>query len=90
MEWSDAKLSFKYRILLSPFNNLLDTNNNKLVYITMNINFCWLALSKVNGVGNKTLLNIHRRNKEMGIGIEEFWNLEESRMSERYAIRRPT
>lgn len=55
----------------------------------MNKNFYWIALSKVNGVGNKTLLNIYRRNREMGVGIEEFWNLEESRMSEQYAIRKP-
>ena len=81
-------MSFKYRILVLPFNNLLDTDNNKLVYIPMNKNFYWLALSKVNGVGNKTLLNISNRNKEMGIGIEEFWNLAESRVSEQYAIRK--
>jgi len=46
-------------------------------------------LSKVKGVGNKTLLNIYRRNREIGVGIEEFWNLEESRMSKQYTIRKP-
>ncbi|MCK4256885.1 DNA-processing protein DprA, partial [candidate division WOR-3 bacterium] len=55
----------------------------------MNRNFYWLALSKVNGIGNKTLIDISERNKEKGVGIEEFWNLEESRMSEQYTIRKP-
>ncbi|MDO9575854.1 MAG: hypothetical protein Q7J55_04940, partial [bacterium] len=54
----------------------------------MNKNFYWIALSKVNGVGNKTLLNIYRRNRETGVGIKEFWNLEESRMSKQYTIRK--
>lgn len=53
----------------------------------MNKNFYWLALSKLKGVGSKTLLNISNRNKEIGISIEEFWNLEGDRMSKQYTIR---
>jgi len=49
--------------------------------------FYWLALSKVKGVGRKTLIDISNRNKETGISIEEFWNLEGTRMSKQYSIR---
>lgn len=55
----------------------------------MDKNFYWLALSKVNGIGNKTLIDISNRNRETGVGIEDFWNLEESRMSKQYTIRKP-
>jgi len=53
----------------------------------MDKNFYWLALSKVKGIGSKTLIDISNRNKETGISIEEFWNLKKSRMNEEYAIR---
>lgn len=46
----------------------------------------WLALSRIKGIGNKTLQKISTRNRELGIGPKDFWQMTESEMKARYNL----
>ncbi len=52
-------------------------------------NFYWFVLSRTNGVGNKTLLEIFKRNRELDMSIGDFWKLPESEMTMLYGLKPP-
>ncbi len=53
----------------------------------MDRNTYWLALSRTKGLGNKTLLNISQRNKELGLTVTDFWNLSSTEMVAQYGLK---
>lgn len=55
--------------------------------LLMEINIYWLALSRTKGLGNKTLLNISQRNKELGLTVTDFWNLSSTEMTAKYGLK---
>lgn len=52
----------------------------KEMFGDMDKNLPWLSLSRIDGIGNKTLLHIFDRCNKIGLNVEDFWNLPDSEL----------
>lgn len=53
----------------------------------MDNSLCWLTLSRVKGVGNRTLLRMLNKNKELSLTADHLWKAPEHRLVAEYGLK---